>query len=178
MSKTVLPTAFGLGSVLDCGTVTQLVSARHQYEDGSDSDSDGRSNHQPNISWMHFQMFCMGTSPGEELLWIWEIFLIFWVVFFCCCHRLAFSVMHKIIFSRSFQLILVVFLLLLFVFVFFTEGLFVEVVACWCLRFSLGPYCSRFSPRTHTNTHAVGPTRLHSFAAAASVVTMEILFIT
>lgn len=33
------------------------------------------------------------------------------------------------------------------------RGLFVEVMACWCLRLSLGPYCWCFFPHTHTDTH-------------------------
>lgn len=52
------------------------------------------------------------------------------------------------------------------------RSLFVEVMACWCLRFSLASYCCCFFSCAHTNMHTVDPYRSHStsvFAAAASV---------
>lgn len=40
--------------------------------------------------------------------------------------------------------------------IFSLRGLFVEVMACWCLRLSLGPYCWCFFPHSHTHAHS-GP---------------------
>lgn len=44
------------------------------------------------------------------------------------------------------------------------RGLFVEVMACWCLWLSLGPYCCCFFPRTNTHTQwaLTADTQLHS----------------
>lgn len=46
------------------------------------------------------------------------------------------------------------------------RGLFVEVMPCWCLWLSLGPYCWCFFPHTHTQTCTqwalTADTQLHS----------------
>lgn len=130
---------------------------------------------------VNFHMFYMGSSPGEDFLWMWE--KLKKKILYLMQLRVMMFLSHVSLFCSAlnhFSSIFTAYSFCLFVFFF----CYLQKVYLW-KSWPAGVYGSHwahtaavFPPNMHTNAHAAGPPRLHSFAAAASVVTMEILFIT